>query len=77
MLASKEKVVVAKSCFQLETKGRAIITFDFDKKLKMQNKMIKIQTGKIKRLRQRDSVTENTHMKEIKKKLFQVTHLFE
>lgn len=77
MLASKERVVVAKASFQLEARGRAVIAFDYDKKLKMQNKMIKIQTGKIKRLGQRESVTENAHMKEIKKKLFQVTHLFD
>lgn len=68
---------MAKSCFQLEARGRAIVAFDYDKKLKMQNKMIKIQTGKIKRLRQRESFTENAHMREIKKKLFQVTHLFD
>lgn len=57
MLASKEKVVVAKAAFQMEARGKAIIAFDYDKKLKMQTKMIKIQTGKIKRLGQRESVT--------------------
>lgn len=53
MLASKEKVVVAKSLFKLEARGRSIVAFDYDKKLKMQAKMLKIQTGKIQRLGQR------------------------
>jgi hypothetical protein len=53
MLASKEKVVVAKSLFKLEARGRSIVSFDYDKKLKIQAKMLKIQTGKIQRLGQR------------------------
>lgn len=70
-------MAIKKAGFQLEARGRAIITFDHERKVKMQNKMMKIQTGKIKRLGQRESKIDKSHLKEIKQKLFQVTHLFD
>jgi hypothetical protein len=35
-----------------------VIPVDYEKKVKMQNKMMKIQSGKIKKLGQRDSKSE-------------------
>ncbi len=43
----------------------------------MQNKMLKIQTGKIKKIGQRDSKVDTAYMREIKKNLCQVTHIFD
>jgi hypothetical protein len=37
---------------------RELLAPDYEKKIKMQNKMIKIQTGKIQKISQRDSKKE-------------------
>jgi hypothetical protein len=82
MLASKEKVVVAKQRFQ----GHVITRIptcsqgsDYQRRLKLQSKMLKIQTGKIQKISQRDSRTEchSQQMQDIKKNLFQITNLFD
>lgn len=56
-----------------------IYTPDYQKKIKMQNRMMKIQTGKIQKISQRDSKKQcsSQQLEEIKKNLFQVTHLFD
>lgn len=59
MIDSKEKVALTKSNYlNLERKHerfRPIHTADYEKKIKMQNKMMKIQTGKIQKISQKDS----------------------
>ena len=54
-----------------------MIPIDYEKKMKMQNKMLKIQSGKIKKIGARDSKVDSAYMREIKKNLCQVTHIFD
>ena len=74
----KDKVVAAKASYRAEQKkSRTIIPINYEKKMKQQSKMLKLQSGKIQKLTQRDSKTDNSRMHEIKKNLFRVTHLFD
>lgn len=82
MIESKEKVALTKHSYvnrERRRRERPVYTPDYEKKLKMQNKMLKIQTGKIQKISQRDSKKECNvqQLEEIKKNLFQVTHLFD
>jgi hypothetical protein len=81
MIESKEKVALTKHSYinREKKRERPVHTADYEKKLKMQNKMMKIQTGKIQKISQRDSKKECNvqQLEEIKKNLFQVTHLFD
>jgi hypothetical protein len=61
MIESKERVVLTKHSYvhgEKRRRERPVYTPDYEKKIKMQNKMIKIQTGKIQKISQRDSKKE-------------------
>lgn len=77
MMASKERVADAMASYQGEPKSRIIIPVDYEKRIKQQSKMMKLQSGKIQKLTQRESRTDNSRMHEIKRNLFRVTHLFD
>jgi len=77
MMASKERVVVTKASYQMEVKCRTVIPVNYAKKIKQQNKMMKLQSGKILKLSMRDSKSNCSRIDEIKKNLFRVTHLFD
>jgi division protein CdvB (Snf7/Vps24/ESCRT-III family) len=82
MIESKERVMTRKQDYQqyehIRTPKKSQPP-DYEKKLKLQNKMMRIQTGKIQKISQRDSRLDcsRQQMQEIKKNLFQITHLFD
>jgi hypothetical protein len=52
MIVSKERVAMAKASFQGEVRTRIVIPIDYQKRLKQQSKMLKLQSGKIQKLTQ-------------------------
>lgn len=77
MLSSKERVATTKASYQQEARSRTVVTVDYERKMKQQNKMFKLQSSKIQKLSQRESKAECSQIHEIKKSLFRVTHLFD
>lgn len=76
-MASKERVAVTKASYNMEVRSRTIIPINYEKKIKQQSKMMKLQSGKIQKLTMRDSKSDCSRINEIKKNLFRVTHLFD
>lgn len=80
MIQSKERVATAKaSCriYHSEMNFKIPVSSNDGKKAKLQSKLLKLQTGKIQKLSQRDSKADGSGACAIRKNLFQVTHLFD
>ena len=62
-MVSKQRVAHAKAGYFTEkTKTRTIVPLDYEKRIKQQNKMFKLQTGKIQKLTQRESTADPLRM---------------
>lgn len=81
MMESKERVATAKASYrsyQSELKNKTVASSNNDKKTKMQSKLFKLHCGKIQKISQGNSKGDSsTGMREIRKNLMQVTHLFD